>query len=55
MSWASTSTTHLDSKIEIANPDSELSDTAIAALARLLIAMADVESEDARENMEVTR
>lgn len=45
----------LDSKIEIVNPDAELSDSAIAALARLLIAMADVESEDAQENIEVVR
>jgi hypothetical protein len=43
----------LDSKIEIVNDDAELSDAAVAALARLLIAMADVESEDAQENMEV--
>ena len=45
----------LDSKFEIVNDDAELSDSAVAALARLLIAMADVESEDAQENMEVVR
>lgn len=43
----------LDSKFEIVNDETELSDTAVAALARLLIAMADVESEDGQESMDV--
>jgi hypothetical protein len=42
-------------RITVSNPDVELSDSAIAAMARLLIVLADVESEDALENMEVTR
>lgn len=42
----------LDSKIEVVNSDAELSDQAISAVARLLIAMTDVESEDAQENTE---
>ena len=46
---------NLDSKFEIVNDEAELSDTAVAALARLLSAMADVESKDPQENMEVTR
>ncbi|MCH7688118.1 MAG: hypothetical protein IH899_15800 [Planctomycetes bacterium] len=48
-------TADLESKIEIVNRDAVLSDQAVAALAWLLIAMADVESEDAQENMEVAR
>jgi hypothetical protein len=46
-------TTDFDPKIEVVNDGVELSDTAVAALARLLIAMADVESEEAQGNMEV--
>lgn len=42
----------LESKIEVVNPDSELSDSAISVLARLLIALADVEIKDALEIME---
>ena len=42
----------LESKIEIVNDDAELSDAAVSALARLLIAMADLESDCTQENME---
>ena len=46
---------NLESIIEVVNDDAELSDQAISAVARLLIALADVESEseDAQENMDV--
>ncbi len=45
----------IDHSVQVANPDEPLTDEAISAMARLLIAMADVESEDAQENIEVAR